>query len=214
MVRLNKSKLPPNTKIESEADYRSGVVLNTLVKDCYEKCYICEDKSTTINVEHLIPHHNDTVLKYDWNNLFMSCGHCNSIKHLKYNNILNPTKCDPEDHIDLSIEITDNLIEKVVVQALTKDSSTIQTAKLLNLVYNGGSTAIKDIECSNLRNAHLLPDIRKFLQYLNDYLEEPDIGCDKMIIKEIDRSSAFAAFKRRIIRRNPELLAKFKNYLN
>jgi len=30
-------------------------------------------------------------LKFDWNNLFWSCYHCNNIKSIKYNDILNCT---------------------------------------------------------------------------------------------------------------------------
>jgi len=41
------------------------------------------------------------------------------------------------------------MIEKVQVETLTADSSTLQTAELLGLVYNGGSAGIKEIECAN-----------------------------------------------------------------
>ena len=83
MIRLSKSRLPSNIKIASEQDYRKGEVFRTLVDDCHGKCYICEDKPTTINVEHIIPHRSDPALKFDWNNLFIACGHCNNIKHAK-----------------------------------------------------------------------------------------------------------------------------------
>jgi len=213
VIRLTKSPLPPDVTIKSEQDYRKDEVLKILAKDCHNKCYICEDKSTTINVEHIVPHRSNNMLKFDWNNLFIACGHCNSIKHVKYDEILDPTKCDPEEHIALSIEVTDNLMEQVQVESLRTDRGTVQTAELLGLVYNGGSTAVKDIECSNLRNEHLMPNIRLFYQYIRNYHEEPDLGYDKMICREIDRSSAFAAFKRKIVRDDPKLSAKFTNAL-
>jgi hypothetical protein len=149
MIRLYKSPLPPDVTIESEQDYRKGEVLKILAEDCHNKCYICEDKPTIINIEHIVPHRSDLALKFDWNNLFIACGHCNSIKHAKYEEIIDPTKCDPEEHIALSVEITDNLVEQVKVESLTTDNSTVQTAELLGLVYNGGATDIKEIECSN-----------------------------------------------------------------
>jgi len=213
MVRLSKRPLPSGVTIESERDYRKGEVLKILTEDCHSKCYICEDKPTSINVEHIVPHRNDPTLMYDWSNLFIACGHCNSIKHIRYNEIIDPTKCDPEEHIALSVEITKNLIEQVNVEPLKTDSPTMQTAELLGLVYNGGSTDIKEIECSNLRNSHLMPNIRLFYQYVNGYLEEPDLGYDKLIRTEIDRSSAFAAFKRKIVRDDPELSAIFADTL-
>lgn len=213
MVQLTKSPLPPNVVIKSESDYRKESVFQILAEDCYGKCYICEDKPTTINVEHIVPHRSDPALKFDWNNLFIACGHCNNTKLTKYDDIINPTKCDPEEHIALSVKITDNLVEQVEVEPLKTDSSTSLTTELLRLVYNDGSTPQKKLECSNLRNEHLMPNIRIFLQYITNYREEPEIGYDKIIVKEISRSSAFAAFKRKIVKDDPELSVKFADSL-
>jgi len=213
MVHLNKSELPPGIIISSENSYRKGEVLQILAKDCHNKCYICEDKPTTINVEHIVPHRSDPTLKFDWNNLFIACGHCNNIKLAKYDDILDPTQCDPEEHIALSVEIADDITEHVHVVSLKSDKSTLMTEKLLRLVYNGASTDIKKIECSNLRNSHLMPNIRLFYQYIHDYRDEPDLGYDSKIRKAIDRSSTFAAFKRKIIRDDPELSKIFADAL-
>jgi len=213
MVKLCKQPLPPDVTIKSDRDYRKNEVINILVEDCHGKCYICEDKPTTINVEHIVSHRSDPALRFDWANLFIACGHCNGIKHTEYDDILDPTECDPEEHIALSVNIKDNLIKQVFVEPLTTDSSIVQTVKLLNLVYNGGSTAIKKVESSNLRNEHLAPKIQRFLHYLNSYHEEPDIGYDELIKDEISRSSAFAAFKRKMVRDDPELSVIFANSL-
>jgi hypothetical protein len=99
------------------------------------------------------------------------------------------------------------------VESLTNDASALVTVELLGLVYNGGSTDIKDIECSNLRNSHIMPNIRLFYQFIRGYREEPDLGYDTIIRKEIDRSSIFAAFKRKIVRDDPELSAVFADAL-
>ena len=213
MVSINKSQLPPGITIESEQDYRKSVVFQTLAEDCYKKCYICEDKPTSINVEHIIAHRSDPGLKYCWNNLFLACIHCNKIKHVKYDGILDPSQCDPEDHISLSIEIVDDLIDRVLVETMTEDKSTVLTAELLNLVYNEGTTDMQAIECSNLRNEHLLPNIRLFMQYIRDFRDEPGIGYGDLICKQIERSAIFAAFKRKIVRDDPELASIFANYL-
>jgi hypothetical protein len=74
MIKINKSLLPKSVEIKQEEDYRDGIIFELIRKDCFDKCYICEDKDiTTLNVEHRIPHKNDKKLKYDWNNLFLSC---------------------------------------------------------------------------------------------------------------------------------------------
>jgi len=213
MVRLSKSRLPLDVTIESEQDYRKGEVIRTLAMDCHNKCYICEDKPTTINVEHIVPHRSDPALRFDWNNLFIACGHCNSTKGTRYNEIINPTECDPEKHIALSMEISDSLRGVVKVEPLTTDNSTLQTADLLDHVFNSGTTEIKEIECANLRNSHLIPNLRMFLQFVRGYHEEPDLGYDNLIHKEIERSSAFAAFKRKIVRDDPELSLVFAESL-
>jgi hypothetical protein len=211
MVKLTKRPEPPKP-IATENDYRTDPNFAALVEDCFGKCYICEnDKATTLNVEHRVPHRGDVSLKYDWHNLFLSCGHCNNIKLDSYDNILDPSKCDPEDYIALSLT-TDSFVEEVVVEALSNDESAAQTATLLKYVYNGGTTAIKEVECANLRNA-VAVCIARFLQYVKSYQDEPDIGYDAIIEKEISRSSAFAAFKRKIVREDAELSAKFATSL-
>jgi hypothetical protein len=155
----------------------------------------------------IVPHRGNSLLKYDWSNLFLACGHCNNIKLDNYDAILDPTACDPEEFISLSLNHNE-LVEVVLVEASTIDESVAQTATLLRYVYNGGTTDIKEIESANLRNS-LSECIRKFNQYIKDYKDEPDIGYDAIISKEISRSSDFAAFKRKIIRENAELSSKF-----
>jgi len=211
MVRLNKSPQPK--AIKTEKDYQEGENFKTLAADCHNKCYICEDNPTHINVEHIVPHRKNPDLKFDWYNLFIACGHCNNIKHTKYDNVLDPTKCDPEEHIALSIVMTGDIRDRVNVAALKFDNSTIETVELLHHVYNGGTTDMKEIECTNLRNKHLIPDIRLFLQYIHNYFAEPDEDYDILILDEISRSSKFAAFKRKIIRDHPQLSSQFADAL-
>jgi len=214
MVRLSKSVLPPSITIKSEDDYRKGEVLQLLSEDCHNKCYICECKPTTINVEHIKSRKNNPKLEFDWNNLFIACGHCNSIKSTKYDDILDPTKCDPEEHIALSVDISDKIMDGVKIETLTTDSSTLMTAELLEFVYNGGSTDMKRIESTNLRNSHLMPNIHLFYRYISNHKEEPDLGYDKLICKEIRHSSIFAAFKRKIVRDDPKLAEVFSDLLD
>ena len=210
MIKLTKRPAPPQP-IATEKDYRSNPNFNALVEDCFGKCYICEDRATTLNVEHRVPHRGDDLLKYDWQNLFLSCGHCNNIKGDSYDDILDPTKCDPEDHIALSMTI-DSLVEEVLVEVLSNDKSAAQTGNLLKCVYNGGTTAIKEIECANLRNA-VSSCLSRFLQYVKGYRDEPDLGYDVIIEKEISKASPFASFKRKIVRDDVELSAKFSEAL-
>lgn len=211
MIKLKKRPLPPKP-ITCENDYRSDPNFTALCDDCFNKCYICEnDRATTVNVEHRVAHEGKPLLKYDWHNLFLSCGHCNNIKLAAYNGIIDPSKCDPEDHIALSLT-TENYIEKVLVTPLANDESTKQTAKLLDIVYNGEKTAQKKLESENLRNI-VSENVAKFIRYITAYQEEPDESLQTVyhdeIEREISRSSAFAAFKRQIVREDRVLSSSF-----
>ena len=65
------------------------------------KCYICENKQITFyQIEHLIPHRGDIDLKYDWNNLFLVCAHCNNTKRDKFEPVLDCTKENGSDTIE------------------------------------------------------------------------------------------------------------------
>ncbi|MCL2203965.1 MAG: HNH endonuclease [Defluviitaleaceae bacterium] len=212
MVRLFKSP-PPKVEIKSPKDYRQGEVFDTLKNDCHEKCYICEDKPIYPNVEHLVAHRGNPALQYDWNNLLLACGHCNNIKGDRFDDMLNPIQCDPEEHIALSIKITDDITDYVLIKPLNENKATAKTAELLGLVYNGGSTDMKELGSSNLRNEHLIPDIRRFYQYIRNHREEPDLGYDDDIRKEINCCAKFAAFKRKIIKDDPALHLQFSKAL-
>lgn len=213
MIKLTKRPLPVGVTIVSDNDYRSGPVFDALVEDCHRKCYICEDKPTSINIEHIVHHSGDISLRYCWNNLFLACDHCNKSKGTSYDDIINPTFIDPEDCIALSVEISEDFVEYVGIAALRQDCATLKTIELLGYIYNGGLTSIKKIESANLRNEHLLPDIQRFMQFIRGYCEEPNLGYDILIKKEINRSSKFAAFKRKIVRDSPKLSIVFAEAL-
>jgi hypothetical protein len=62
MIKLTKRPLPDGIAITTDDDYRNGIVFGILVEDCHQKCYICEDKPTSINIEHTVPHRSDQAL--------------------------------------------------------------------------------------------------------------------------------------------------------
>ena len=209
--------MPDEIRIESEDDYRGGKVFELLIMDCRNKCYICEDKeSTGLNVEHRIPHKGDKTLKYNWDNLFLSCVHCNNTKSFCIDNtndvIIDPVTLDPEEYIEIAISAVDGLKEKVIINKL-KDAETVDTTvKLLNYVYNGAPTDIKRLESANLRNK-IMREVNRFQLYVSGFKEETDLGYHELITKEISKRSAFAAFKRNIIRKDPDVVEKFSEEL-
>ncbi len=88
MVKVERSfPAPESLAVEAakiNGSYKEKDVTERLKKDFHDKCYICEIKGLQDpEVEHLLPHKNGKYpeRKFDWNNLFWCCGHCNSIKN-------------------------------------------------------------------------------------------------------------------------------------
>ena len=177
----------------------------------YGKCYICEsvgDKS--MDVEHRIPCKGDDDLRYDWNNIFLSCAYCNNIKLAKYDHILD---CTVED-VDLLIAFhRDGYLRKdskISIIALDRRPETVQTVELLNAVYIG-TTKAKQFGADNLRR-FLYTELNKFDDLLARYHDavhddekkdseqllrrELSGNVEGRLIEGIPTVNAFTAFKR------------------
>ena len=214
MVKLEKSVLREGLVIKKDSDCRSGEIFRILLEDCYHKCYICETRPIPPEVEHRLTHKGDEDLKHDWHNIFYSCRYCNKVKNQRKfdSGIIDPTKVDPEEYIDLQMDYG-TLREKVVVVEKTKDDELVDiTVELLENVYNNNSTDINREAAFNLRN-RISDQLNVFLMHIKLYQEEQRIGDYANIKNEISRSSEFAAFKRKIVRDDPELSKVFADSL-
>ena len=206
-------------KAKANGTYHCGEVLETLKNDFKNKCYICEYKEpTTINIEHFKPHKGDKELKFDWNNLFYCCGHCNSNKgaRVEFNDILNCTVVTDFAETKIRYEINPFPGEKVKLTALDNAVNVVNTVQLLSEVYNG-TTTLKLIESANIRSK-LLKEIRYFqdllFAYIDDgYTPEEKATFKNKIEKELRSSSGFTAFKRWIIRSNDLLKPDFAAFI-
>ncbi len=227
MIHLPKSQPPPESlaieKLKKNGKYDCDDVLERLRKDFKEKCYICEEGNiNSTNIEHFKPKKTYPHLKFDWDNLFHSCVHCNMIKEADFDNILNCTI--QTDQVDTKIKYLINPLPKenepeIIILALEDIQTVHNTVQLLNKVYNGHNTTTKQgYDAGNLRKK-LLKEVRKFQNFLLKYnennfdLQEKDKLKNK-IIKEIQNSAAFCAFKRWIIRENNNLISEFQQYFN
>lgn len=222
MVFLEKSQPAPDClsieKTKVNGDYKCYDVLERIKADFKNKCYICEYKEPiAINVEHFRPHEGNNDLKFDWNNLFWSCSHCNNTKLAKYKNILNCT--DLTNYVGIKIKYIFKPFpyEKVIIEPLVNVPEVIETKNLLEAVYNG-TTKLKTIESANLRNK-LLDEIKDFQNYLCEYFRDTNSDEDReyfliRIRGHLDRASNFTAFKRWIILENETLYENFAKYLD
>lgn len=221
MINIEKSLPAPNCLVEEKhkksGTYRTPTVISRLKNDFKNKCYICEYKEPpTINIEHFIPHQGDINLKFDWDNLFWACAHCNNIKLAKYDNILNCI--DPNEDVENWIEyyIDPYPMSKVKITLLKLDDKVKSTVELLEKVYNG-STDLKRAESYNIRQK-LLKEIILFQKLLFEYFEDNDPEDKAFYLRKIKRhlkkSSNFTAFKRWIIKKNLKLRNEFEQYFD
>lgn len=209
MVYFEKSQ--PSPTITST--HNTSEIIQRLESDFHNKCYICEEKAPKdINVEHFIAHQGDKTLRLDWNNLFLSCSHCNNIKSDDYNNLLNCTNLD--DNVDTAIHYYCNPMpkEKPVFKIKIPSAKATETVELLDRCFNGDHTGQKILEGSNLRSL-LLKEIRVFQDLLFAYDEDPNAIYLVKIKYHLSNRSAFTAFKRWIVRDNEYLRNEFEEYI-
>lgn len=221
MINIIKSQPAPlclsKEKEKQSGDYKCGDVLKRLKDDFHNKCYICEEKElSTLNVEHFRPHKGNKDLKFDWNNLFLSCGHCNNLKSDKYDNILNCTD-NSRIIVDLlKFEIGGFPKSKVQVTALTPDPEVASTAELLNKIYNG-TTKLKIIESENITQK-AMKEVNSLTEILLEYYKgkrenkNVDIGWEKIKLK-LSMNSPFTAFKIWVIKNEPIYFEEFKKLI-
>ena len=207
-------------KAKANGNYNCGDVLERLKTDFKNKCYLCESKEPhSINTEHFRPHRGNKDLKFDWDNLFYCCSHCNNTKLAKpeYDDILNCTIENEEVDRKIKYHINPFPKEKAEISAIEIENTKVaSTVELLNNIYNG-TTELKIIEAANIRS-RLLKEIRSFqdllFEYFDDsYTEEEREKIKSAIIRHLRPSSNFTAFKLWVIRDNEELSNEFKEYV-
>lgn len=144
---------PIPTSLAGKRKYDSEDVWKALSKVFHKKCYICETcEPLDINVEHFAPHEGDEDLKFDWNNLYFSCGRCNNIKLAKYDDLLDC--CDTETDVVRAIKHSPPstpYANNIRIEAQLNDDKTQRTAKLLDKVFNSHHTPNKAVSAAFLR---------------------------------------------------------------
>lgn len=210
MIHLKKSKnVPPSLAVEKQkasGTYRMDDVLNQLKTDFKNKCYICETKDlTSLNVEHFMAHEGDIDLKFDWNNLFLSCVHCNNLKSNKFNNLLNCTS--EEYNVDERIKYVCMPFRFMEIEPLDDEAKTIETVRLLQDVYNG-TTPLKKLESSNLMKS-VWAELNKLIDLIQEYYcsEEGESReyLTALLRNRLSRASAYASIKRWYVKESPVL---------
>ena len=130
MVKCERTYPAPESLAKRQS-YNEPDVTTELKAIFHDKCYICGLKGLQDGVvEHLVSHKNNDDLKYEWDNLFWSCHHCNLWKNREHfeTDLIDCCHEDPEQHLRCSY---DPFSSMVVVKARDKETSSVVTAKLL-----------------------------------------------------------------------------------
>ncbi len=219
MVKIKRSfPAPPSLEIEAKkvsGKYDKPDVIKRLREDFYDKCYICELKDLQDpEVEHLLPHENGKYpeRKYDWNNLFWSCGHCNKVKNNeKYSSgIIDCCVDDPEEYMFFRLRNGN-------VEISSKDKENEKaglTAMLVYEVFNLKNTGMRTYK-SDMRFQELNQEMNILYDNLEELKKNPN---SKVTIRKIKallrRESKFAAFKRNYIRENEKEFKDLLSYID
>lgn len=216
MVKIERSKeIPQSLRANTAgAQYRNSDVIEQLVKDSNDKCYICESSPVSDpEVEHLLPHKNGKYpdRQNDWNNLFYACRHCNIVKNKpKYEDgIIDCCKCDPEELL------CQELIEDTVrVSVLDLNDCKVQlTAELIEEVFMSDRTELRKNAAAVRLNALQLR-MNMLYSNLQEYSEkEYDVFTEKSIAAMLKRTEAFAGFTRCYVRNHLSEYPKLAAYL-
>lgn len=228
MINVKRTENPPssleiekakanNSNNPKSGKHNSEDVIQQLEKDFKKKCYLCETKATSFEVEHLKSHQGNIDLKFDWTNLFLSCRHCNNTKSTSFDNILDCTKGDVERYIRYRIDLS--YIANVEVTTESTDEIVINTVKLLDKCFNGEHTPTKKLDSQNIKRK-IVEEVKDFLDEINSYIdanendEEDEIPkIEKSIRRHLNNNSEYASFKRCIIKYNPGLNGLFGHYI-
>lgn len=210
MVKVERS-YPAPVSLKLKKSYREKDVVERLEKDFFGKCYIYGlDKLPDINVEHLVPHKGDINKRFDWDNLFLSCPHCNSVKNRKEyeEKILDCCKVDPEEKIEFDYNEKDiNIIPKD-----KNDEQAVETSKLIYEVFNKKNTGMRE-RSNDFRFKALQEEMTIFFNNLEKYRKEKDFFSLRVLKEKLKRKSRFAAFKRNYIRKNIKKYKEFEKLL-
>lgn len=214
MVKVERSLPAPASlameKEKTNGSYNGSDVVKRLMEDFNNKCYICEiDNLQDPQVEHLKPHFGGKYIdrKFDWNNLFWSCGHCNGVKNQrKYDeHIIDCCYSDPEKRIYFKLH--DGNTDVTAIDSTDYDAQ--MTAELVTEVFNITNSGMR-VYKSDFRFKELNREMNKLYDTLEELAKNPN---SMFVLNKlralIRKKSRFAAFKRCYIREYEKQYAKY-----
>ncbi len=209
MIRIYKNPLVPKS-LTKQTTWNEDDVVGQLKSDQNCKCYLCERiLITDFQVEHHKSRENFPGLKFDWTNLYWSCGYCNGKKSSIFDNLLNPVADNIEELIQQSFDFPN---ATAAFSNNGKSSEQIDTTiSFLRRIFNGTSK-IRTIREQQFYD-YAVSRITTFQEMVISWLDTSDEDTRNAIIEELDVKSEFLGFKYWIIKSNATLLETFGEYI-
>ena len=164
---------------------RNGSIPVSLAdKRKYDSKDVWEELSKVFHKKCYIPHQGDEDLKFDWNNLYFSCGRCNNIKLSKYDDLIDC--CDPNIDVVRAVKHlppSTPYAKHLPIEAQYDDDKTQLTAKLLDKVFNSEHTPNKAVSASFLRK-RVFDQYNLLFKELNNYYDPMALPEEKTMAVE------------------------------
>lgn len=212
MIGVVRSAGVPQVLLTSTAEdrYRHPEVVERLFEDFGGKCYICEVKPIQDpEVEHLRPHKNGSIpgRKFDWNNLFLACRHCNGVKNkARYDGrVIDCCARDPEEL--LKQELSENSVS--VRPLVAGDEEVAGTADLIEEVFGSSHPALREY-AAQVRLGELQKQMNLLYRSIQTLrIDKKNPMARRNLRTMLRKDAAFAGFTRcavrKMLRRHPEL---------
>ena len=217
MVKIERTPTAPASlaleSTKANGSYSKPDVWEQLREDFHGKCYICEnDKATSVEIEHLVPHKGNKELKFDWNNLFFSCAHCNSMKNKsEYDGkILDCCQKEPERYLRQSL--LDGHVSVVPQEGYGNDETVLQTAKLITECFECKNTGARIYESKVILD-ELSETMNVLYRALAAYKVEPDGKPLRTLRAMLKRSYKFSGFSRTYVRTHLDEYPSLEEYV-
>jgi len=226
MLKFSKSSPPRKNFKYSDPD-----IVKAITDDFFDICYICEECTRHLQVEHFYPKWKFKKLENSWYNLFNGCEKCNNIKSTMINiswktRIINCCKDDPT--LLLSHRIKFLRIDKIEIEVLplsnidSKYTLPIQnTINLLDKIYNGFSTS--SYSYVGLRK-EIAEELAEFTSDLDKYKNVLDknhkASLKRRIIEKIQKAtrnkkfSSYISFKRQMLKEDALIGSDFLSFFD
>lgn len=216
MIKVDRTTTAPASlaieKTKANGSYKCKDVINTLRHDFREKCYLCELKNLQDpEVEHLLPHENGRYKdrKFDWNNLFWACRHCNTVKNqVRYSqDVIDCCNIDPKYKISHYYKNG-----KVKIVAIDNDKISNNTAQLIEDCFELRNSGIREAAC-DARVQQLQKVLSELYNNLLVYKKSSNEYVKNKIISLIKDDAPFASFTQQYIRDHLNIYENFKQYV-